>query len=63
MSILEAFVVRQHFGMNNIDVKNMKTHLTIYNFGFICCKNLWSKNGNFNLFFLKMWQILKDLFS
>jgi hypothetical protein len=39
MSILQAFIVCQHFGMNKIDVENMEIYLTIYNFGFICCKH------------------------
>jgi hypothetical protein len=37
MSILQAFIICQHFGMN-IDVENMERYLTVYNFGFICCK-------------------------
>jgi hypothetical protein len=38
MSILQAFIVCQHFGMNKIDVENMEIYLTVYNFCFMCCK-------------------------
>jgi len=38
MSILQAFIVCQHFDMNKIDVENVKIYLTINNSGFICSK-------------------------